>query len=130
MDAWHAVILALAALLVGAFLPALLQLTLAVRSWRSTAERTGSAMVAIEATAERVDRLTSRLEEGGRVERLLEAVDSLAGAATRAQETLRVVTAVGAALGPAMGAAVRAWRESRPAEAGTNGGAPQAGDPS
>ena len=99
MDAWQAVVLAVVALLVGALLPALVQLTLALR--------------AVRGTAERVDRLTARLEEGDRVDHLLQAIDSLSRMVTRLQETTRVAAAVGAAVGPAVGAAVRAWRSSQ-----------------
>jgi hypothetical protein len=113
VDAWQAVVLAVVALLVGALLPAVVQLTLTLKALRAAAERTEGALVSITATAERIDRITARLEEGGRVDNLLGAVDSFSRTVTRLQETARVVSAVGAAVGPAMGAAMRAWRESR-----------------
>jgi len=98
MDAWQAVMLAVVALLVGALLPALVQLTLALRSLRSTADR--------------LDRVTAKFEDGGGIDRLLEGIDSLSRMVSRLQETTRVAAAVGAAVGPAVGAAVRSWRAS------------------
>jgi hypothetical protein len=109
VDTWQAVMLAVVALLVGALLPALVQLTLALR--------------AVRATAERLDRITARLEEGDRVDHALEAIDSLSRMVTRLQETTRVAAAVGAAVGPAVGAAVRAWRASQGDGASSPGGA-------
>jgi len=113
VDAWQGVMLAVVALLIGALLPALVQLTPTLRAWRATAERTERAVVAITATAERLDRLTARLEEGGRIEHFLQAIDSLSRTVTRLQEATRVAAAVGAAVGPAVGAAVRSWRASQ-----------------
>ena len=109
VEAWQAVALAVGALLVGALLPAVIQLTLALRALRTTVVRADRALVAIAATSERLDRIT----EGGRVESFLDALDSLSCTVTRLQDTARVATAVGAAVGPAVGAAVRAWRVSR-----------------
>jgi hypothetical protein len=113
MDAWQAVMLGLAALLVGALLPAVVQLTLALRALRATAARTDLALVAVTDTAQRLDRLAKELEAGGRVERFFEAVDTLSTMASKLSDTARLATAVGAAVGPAVGAAVRAWRSSR-----------------
>jgi hypothetical protein len=112
MDAWQAAVLAVVALLVGALLPAVIHLTQALRALRALEGPTRRALVAITATAERLDRLTAKLEEGGRVEHFLETIDALSRAATLLQETARVAMAVGAAVGPAVGAAVRAWRAS------------------
>ena len=124
MDTWHVVTLALAALLVGALLPAVLQLTLALRAWGAAATRTQPALTAVTDAAERVDRLIARFEEGGRLERLLQVVDGLTVAAGHAREALKVAAAVGAAVGPAVGAAVRAWREAGVDDAGAPAGAP------
>lgn len=123
MDTWQAVMLAVVALVVGALLPALSQLSPALRAWRATAERTDRALVAITATAERLNRFTARLEEGGRLDHALEAIDSLSRMVTRLQETTRVAAAVGAAVGPAVGAAVRSWRASQGDDASPPGGA-------
>jgi hypothetical protein len=108
--------LVLAALLVGALLPALVQLTLAMRELRGTAARAGQAVTAAGQVVQRMDRLTARLEEGNEVEKLLGAVEGLSGALSRFQETVRLASAVGAAVAPAMAAAVRAWRGQREGE--------------
>jgi hypothetical protein len=123
VDTWQAVMLAVVALVVGALLPALAQLTPALRAWRATADRADRAFAAITATAERLNRLAARLEEGGRMDRALEALDSLSRMVTRLQETTRVAAAVGAAVGPAVGAAVRSWRASQGDGASSPGGA-------
>lgn len=129
MDAWQAVTLAVVALLAGALLPALVQLTLALRAWRATAARADAALGAITATAQRVDRMTARLEEGDRLDRLLAGVDALSRAASHLVDGLRLATAVGAAVGPAVGAAVRSWHDARPAgvQQGAGGAAPPPG---
>lgn len=122
MDAWQAVILAVAALLVGALLPALVQLTLALRAVRATSARADVALVAITATAVRLDRMTASLEEGKRLDRFLEAIDALSRTTSRLLDGARLASAVGAAVAPAVGAAVRSWRASRPAGAAQGDG--------
>lgn len=126
MDAWQAVALSVVALLAGALLPAVVQLTLALRALRATAARAEEALDAGTSTAQRLDRLAARLEEGDRIEHLLEGVDALSRTASHLLDGARLASAVGAALGPAVGAAVRSWRESRPdgAPAGSDGAPP------
>jgi len=113
MEAWQAVTLGLAALLVGVLVPSALQLALALRAWRATAERAGTTLATVTATVERLDQLTARLERDGRVERLLEAAAGLTVIAGGLQDAVRLATAAAAAVGPAVGAAVRSWRASR-----------------
>jgi hypothetical protein len=110
MDAWQAAVLAVLALLVGALLPALVQLTLVLRDLRVTVTRAGPALVALTATAQRLERLTAKVEEGGQLDHALEAIDSLSGTVARLQETARLAAAVGASVVPAVVAAVKAWR--------------------
>jgi hypothetical protein len=100
VEAWQAMALALAALLIGALLPAAVQLTLVLRTLRGTAARSDRALEAVTAAAERLERLAARLEDSA----------SLA-------------SALGAAVGPAIGAAVRSWRASGAADdaGGANG---------
>jgi len=123
MDAWQAVTLAVVALLVGALLPAVVQLALALRALRATAARADGALAAVTSTAQRLDRLAARLEEGDRIEHFLQGVDALSRTASHLLDGARLASAVGAAVGPAVGAAVRSWRESRSdgAQQGTNG---------
>jgi hypothetical protein len=126
MEAWQAVTLAVVALLVGMTLPALVQLSLALRALRTTTARADAALVAVTSIAQRLDRMTARLEEGDRLDRLLAGVDTLSRAASHLADGVRFASAVGAALGPAVGAAVRSWHDTRPAGAqqGTDGAAP------
>lgn len=118
MDTWQAIIVALGALLVGALLPVLVQLKLSLRALGAAGARlsveTGAALAAVTATAQRVDRLTARLEEGRRVENLLEGVDALSSTVARLNDAVRVASALGAAIGPAITAAARSWAAARP----------------
>jgi hypothetical protein len=103
MTPWDVAGPILLAVLVGAALPLLLQASAAVRSTRRLVER--------------LDRIAAKLDDGRRVEALAAAIDDLSAAARQVKDGVRVASAIGAALGPAAGAAVRAWRES----AGPNG---------
>jgi hypothetical protein len=123
MDTWQAVMMTLAAVLVGALLPALIQLSLTLRSLRLAAERTGPALVAVTATAQRLEQVTLRLQQGERLDHLLESIDSLARTLDRFQDTARIMAAVGASVGPAVSAGVRAWRASRQDPSPTPNGA-------
>lgn len=119
MEAYQVALVAVAALLVGALLPVLFQLLLTLKAVRAMVEEAGPAVASIVATSERLERLTARLEEGGRVDRALEAVDSLSATVGKLQETARMASTVGAAVIPAVAAAVQAWRardEDAPAE--------------
>jgi hypothetical protein len=119
MEAYQAVLVGVAALLVGALLPVLFQLVITLRAVRAVAEQAGPAVASVAATAERLERLTAKLEADGRVDRALEAVDSLSTTVSKLQETARLASTVGAAVVPAVVAAVQAWRargEDAPAE--------------
>jgi len=115
MEAWQAATVAVVALLVGALLPVLFQLVLTLRAVRAAAERTGPALAAVTATAERLERLTARIEEGGRVEHALEAIDALSRTVGKLQDTARMASVVAGAVVPAVAAAVQAWRATREA---------------
>jgi hypothetical protein len=110
MEAYQAVILAVVALLVGALLPVVFQLTATLRAVRAVATQAGPAIASITATAERLERLTARLEEGGRINRALEAVDTLSRIVAKLQDTAHVASTVAATVIPAAAAAVQAWR--------------------
>lgn len=119
MEAYQVALVAVAALLVGALLPVLFQLLLTLKAVRAMVEEAGPAVASIVATSERLERLTAKLEEGGRVDRALEAVDSLSATVGKLQETARLASTIGAAVIPAVAAAVQAWRardEDAPAE--------------
>jgi hypothetical protein len=112
MEAYQAVMVAVVALLVGALLPVLFQLSLTLRAVRAVAAQAGPAIASVTTTAERVERLTARIEEGGRIDHALAAVDSLSKTVGKLQEAARLASIVGAAVAPAVAAAVQAWRAS------------------
>jgi hypothetical protein len=112
MEAYQAVIVGVVALLAGALLPILFQLFVTLRAVRATVAQVGPALVAATATVERLERLTAKLEEGGRIDEALAAVDALTKTVAKLQETARAASAVGAAVIPAVAAAVQAWRAS------------------
>jgi uncharacterized protein YoxC len=107
----------LAALLVGAVIPVLVQLRTTLRTMEKTYRRSGAqldeALGATTAAARRIDALVSRLEEGGRIEQLVDGVAAVSRMVSQLRDTVRVASAVGAAVGPAVAAAVHAFREDR-----------------
>jgi hypothetical protein len=117
MESWQVAWLVLAALLVGATIPALVQISLAARSARVAVDRASARLEpllgSLQGSAARFEEAISHLD-GKRIERLLEAVDSLSRIAVELRETTKLASALGAAVGPAVGAAVRAWRASSP----------------
>jgi hypothetical protein len=102
MENWQTAVVVLVAVLAGALIPTLVQLSLTLRTSRSVLEdtsvRLGRALDAVTSTAERLDRIAAGLE------RTVEQV----------RESVRIATAVGAALAPSVGAAVKAWRAGAP----------------
>jgi hypothetical protein len=71
------------------------------------------ALGATTAAAGKIDALVVRLEEGGRIEQLVDGVAAVSRMVNQLRDTLRVASAVGAAVGPAVAAAIRAFREDR-----------------
>jgi hypothetical protein len=98
MTPWDVAGPILLAVLVGAALPLLVQASAAVRATRRLVER--------------LDRIAAKLDDGRRVEALAAAIDDLSAAASQVKDGVRVASAIGAALGPAAAAAVRAWRDA------------------
>jgi hypothetical protein len=117
MESWGIALVILAAVLVGAAIPVLVQLRATLRAMEKTLQRSGArldeALGATTAAAGRIDALVVRLEEGGRVEQLLDGLTAVSGMVSQLRDTVRVASAVGAAVGPAVAAAVRAFREDR-----------------
>jgi len=115
MESWAIALVVLAAVLVGVAIPVLVQLRATLRATEETLQRSGArlaeAFVATAAAAARIEGLVARLEQGGRIEQLVDGVAAVSGMVTQLRETLRVASAVGAAVGPAVAAAVRAFRE-------------------
>lgn len=124
MESWQTAVVVLLAVMVGATIPALVALAGALRSARRTMDRSGAqlaeALVAVTSAVERIDRLASHLEQGKRIETLVESVTALSQTVNRFRDVVRTASAVGAAVAPAVGAAVKAWRETRP-DAGPDG---------
>jgi len=117
MESWGIALVILAAVLVGAAIPVLVQLRATLRAMEKALQRSGArldeALGATTAAAGRIDALVVRLEEGGRIEQLLDGLTAVSGMVTQLRDTVRVASAVGAAVGPAVAAAVRAFREDR-----------------
>ncbi len=125
MESWQTAVVVLLAVTVGATIPALVALAGALRSARRTMDRSGAqlaeALVAVTGAVERIDRLASHLEQGKRIETLVESVTALSQTVNRFRDVVRTASAVGAAVAPAVGAAVKAWRETRPEAGGPDG---------
>jgi hypothetical protein len=117
LEPWQYSIALVVALVVGALIPLAAQLAVSLRAGRATsarlAEQAERALAVVTATAERLDRLTARLEEGRRLERLLAGIDAASASAARLDQSLKIASALGAAVGPAIGAAVHAWRSEQ-----------------
>jgi hypothetical protein len=112
MEAYQAVLVAVVALLVGALLPVLFQLALTLRAVRAVAEQAGPVVASVAVTAERLQRITEKLEADGRVDSALASLDALSRTVAKLQETARLASTVGAAVVPAVAAAVQAWQAS------------------
>jgi hypothetical protein len=117
MESWGMALVVLAAVLVGVAIPVLVQLRATLRAMEKTVQRSGArldeALGATTAAAGRIDALVLRLEEGGRIEQLVDGVADVSRMVSQLRDTIRVASAVGAAVGPAVAAAVRAFREDR-----------------
>jgi hypothetical protein len=112
MLTWQAVLVVVVALGVGAAVPALVELALALRSMRRAAERSERTFEAVTTATERLDRIVARVEKENRIESFLGAMDMLSRNVQKLGEMARGASAVGAAVGPAVVAAVRAWRSA------------------
>lgn len=119
MESWEVALVVLAAVLVGAAIPVLVQLRATLRAMEKTLQRAGprldEALGATVSAAGRIDALVVRLEEGGRIEQLVDGVAAVSRMVSQLRDTIRVASAVGAAVGPAVAAAVHAFREDREA---------------
>ena len=116
MEAYQAVVIAVVALLVGALLPVLFQLALTLKAVRAAVAQAGPALASVTTTAQRLERLTSKIEEDGRIDHALAAVDSLSKTIGKLQDTARMASTVAAVVIPAVAAAVQAWRSSSEAD--------------
>ncbi|BDG04762.1 hypothetical protein [Anaeromyxobacter oryzae] len=116
-ESWGTALLVLGAVLVGAAIPVLVQLRATLRAMDETLRRSGArldeALAATVVAAGRIDALVVRLQEGGRIEQLVDGVADVSRMVSQLRDTLRVASAVGAAVGPAVAAAIHAFREDR-----------------
>jgi uncharacterized protein YoxC len=104
------VLVALAAVLVGAAIPALLQLRKTLKAAEQTLESTGrhvnEALDQLSITLERVNRAAEELERGvTRVSSLLAALGGIGDALSRVRQTVGTVASFGSILGGALLAA-------------------------
>jgi len=125
MSTWQIVGVILLAVLVGAIVPALLQLRRTLRSaedvFRSTGPRLDRALDEVTEAATRINRLGKGLEKDA--EGLGVFTDAAAGfgrSLKQAQESLQMMTTVGAAVGPAIAAGLKAlFSQDRDEDEGT-----------
>jgi hypothetical protein len=117
MGNWGVALVVLTAMLVGAAIPVLVQLRATLRAMERTLQRSGprldEALGATVAAAGRLDALVVRLEEGSRLQQLVDGITAMSRMVSPLRDTVRVASAVGAAMGPAVAAAVHAFREDR-----------------
>jgi hypothetical protein len=116
MDSWQVAVLMLVAVLVGALLPLLVQLYSVLHTLKQVVGKTATDIEqmtkTIHRTADRLDRITAGLERDGRLEHVMDSVSALSSMVLQLRDTVKVASAVGAAVVPAVGAAVRAWQGS------------------
>ena len=114
MEGWQIALVVLAALLVGAVLPLLVQLYAALHTLRSVAEKSAkdveAALLAIHRTADRLDRLGAALEKDGKMAEIVEGAANAAQMVNQLRGTMQVAGPVAAAVVTAVMAAVRAWK--------------------
>lgn len=111
----------LAALLVGALLPLLFQARATLRSVQRLVESAGprlvSTLAALDAAAGDVQSLARTADAGGpTLNAFFEAVAGLTTTANQMRGALKTASAVGAAIGPAVVAAVQGYRAVRAAD--------------
>jgi uncharacterized protein YoxC len=118
MEGSTLVIAVLAAVLVGALIPVLLQLRSTLRALETTLLRTGgrldAALVTATAAAVKVEAFADRINADGQLEKLARDVSALGHLASQVRDVVRVASAVGAAVAPAMSAGLRALRQDEP----------------
>jgi predicted metal-binding protein len=114
MEGWQIALVVLAALLVGALLPLLVQLYGTLHALRAVVEKSAkdaeATLVAIHRTADRIDRLGAALEKDGKMAEIVDRIWLSTCAALAAPSTMQIAGTVSAAVVPAVAAAVRAWK--------------------
>jgi ABC-type transporter Mla subunit MlaD len=129
MGTFEALVLALLGVVIGAAVPALLQLRRTLRSAERFLDDTGPRLQRTLETAERaagrVERIAGDLERDlGRARGLLDAASDLGRSLRLLQGSLRTALSIGAAFGPAAAAAARALFASVRGDGPESAGAP------
>jgi uncharacterized protein YoxC len=125
MENWQVALLTVSAVLIGALVPAIIQFQITMRHLDRTLERTGESLrralhQATDLTA-RIDRITATVEgKSASLESFLSAVGGASESIERLRSSVGLISTIGAAIAPAVSAAVSALRpEDEP-----NNGAP------
>lgn len=114
MESWQLALLVLVALLVGAFLPVLFQAraTLRAAERHFNSRKLGETLDDLHAAARGFRVLGQRLEGADKeIGEIIEAVRELGQVAAKVRGSMKVASAIGAAVGPAIAAAMRALQE-------------------
>jgi uncharacterized protein YoxC len=130
------ILVVLVALVVGMLAPVLSQARRTLRLAEHRIDRIGARIEEVlddtRRIVRRVDRVTEDLEETGvPAARLVESMADLASTLQAVRDRVGTVAAVASAVGPAVMAAVRAWRGEEPTEldmAGVAADGPQSDD--
>ena len=108
------ILLVILAIVVGAAIPALIQLTLTLRTARrvldSSGQKLDKTLAEITTATQRINRVGAGLEDT--VQKARDLVDNVAGlgeSVTRLRDSIRTAAVIGNAVGPAVAAAVRAF---------------------
>jgi hypothetical protein len=119
MAGWQVVLLVLAGVFVGMWIPVSVQLLLTLRSAKKLLDTTGSR--GGETLAQLTDTAIGLKET-------LASVGELARSANQLKESIRIISSIGAAVVPAVVALVRALREPAATEAPAGNGAAHASE--
>jgi hypothetical protein len=114
MAGWQVVLLVLAGVFVGMWIPVSLQLFATLRSGQKALDAVGSR--GAETLAQLTDTAIGLKATAAEVEELAHSANQL-------KDSIRIISAIGAAVGPAVVALIRALREPAVAEAAPGNGA-------
>ncbi len=114
MDPVQVALLVLVAVVVGMLIPLVFQLYSLAHSARELVEKSSkdveAALKGVHHAAERIDRLTEKLERDGRMDTIVDGLTSAAQVASQVKGTFQTAATVAAAAGPVVAAAVHAFR--------------------
>lgn len=114
MDPVQVAVLVLVAVALGMMIPLLFQVYSLVSSARQILDKSSrdieAAMKGVHQAVDRIDRITEKLEAEGRIDTIMDGLTDAAQVATQMKGTLQTATSVAAVAGPALAAAVQAFR--------------------